>query len=556
MVYLPSIKGEFLFDDVITLTQNPLIHHPSGLRYIWFSTEPLDYFPLTLSSFWIEWRLWGGNPAGFHWVNILLHAASALMLWRVLLRLGIPGAWMAAAVFAVHPLNTSSVAWITERKNTMSRFFFHLSVLFYLKAEKPSAPGKDTSTRRYWLSVGAFLLALLSKTSVVMLPVVLLGLAWWRNGRVTFRDIQRTIPFFALSLVLGLVTVWFQFHRASGGESSAVLSLGERLAGAGMVPWFYLFKTLLPTRLSMFYPEWKIDPASLAAYLPGIVLLGLCVVFWRYRAAWGRHLLLATGYFVLMLFPVLGFFDMFFFMYSRVADHWAYLAVIGLIIPLFAGPVHGLNRMEARYKAEAPARSSVPARTRFMGGAQLASAAVLGVLAMLTWKQSGAFANEETLWRDTLAKNPRAWAAHINLGIALENRGQLEQAAQQYLAAVRLKPDFYKAHYNLGIVRTQQGMIDEAMKHYREAFGIRPKDIESRNNYAILLANQGRTEEAIAEYRAALEQAPNFYTCHYNLSLALANAGRKDEAIAHLKEALRIRPDYVEARDFLEQLTQ
>ena len=247
LAYVPAMRSGFVWDDDAFLTDNPLIRDPDGLRRIWASTEPPDYFPLTSTMLWVEWRLWGGHPAGYHVVNVVLHALGCLLAWRVLLRLGVAGAWLAALAFALHPVNVESVAWITERKNTLPLVLYLLSALLFLRGDEQPAPGGGPARAA---SLAAFLLALLAKTSVAILPPVLLLCAWWRRRRVSALDLRRTAPHFALAAVLGLVTAWYQGHRAIGPVVVRDDGFASRLAIAGRAVWFYLGKALAPVDLA------------------------------------------------------------------------------------------------------------------------------------------------------------------------------------------------------------------------------------------------------------------------------------------------------------------
>jgi tetratricopeptide (TPR) repeat protein len=500
------------------------------------------------------------NPLGYHLVNLLLHAAGAALLWRVLKRLLVPGAWWAAAVFAVHPVCVASVAWIAERKNTLSLVFFLLSLLWYLRFEAQSESGGRESGGRnrnpasshlpavpapwlcYALSLLAFLLALLSKTSVVTLPFVLVLCVWWlRTGasratqsgpRPAALDVRlwlRLAPFFLLSLLFGLVTVWFQSHRAMGGAGAHGDSLLVRLLGGSWAVWFYLWKALWPVRLAMIYPRWEINPASPFAYLPALLLLGAVFLGWRFRRTSGRPVLFGLGYFLVMLWPVLGFFDMSFFVYARAADHLQYLALIGVISLTVGGLSAGWQGF------------------RFQLGAGLA----VIVLSLLTWERAGVYAGQETLWRDNLARNPQAWAAYNNLGNAAADP---DEALRYYQAALHLKPDYALAWNNVGAILYAQGKLAEAAAHFQEAVGLQPGYPDAHNNLGLAWLDQGKQAEALAEFDTALRLRPDYADAHNNLGRALAEQGKLAEARVQFMEALRLNPDYADAHGNLARL--
>lgn len=546
LAYTNVFRAGYIWDDEFMLSENPLIKAPNGLVSIWFSTQPADYFPLTLTSFWVEWRLWGANPGGYHVVNVVLHALGAILFWRVLRRLLVPGAWTAAAIFALHPVCVASVAWIAERKNTLSLFFFLSTILFWLRCQgEPSFPPAKKSklfNRWYWLSFASLLLALLSKTSVVMLPLVLLLLAWWKRGRASKEDVLRSIPFFGLSLLLGLVTVWFQTHRAMGESAGLAGELGERILGGTWALWFYLAKCFLPIHLSMIYPRWAINPHDFLTYLPGVAWVGLMGLLWWKQESWGRGGLFILTYFTLMLLPVLGIFKMYFLVYSRVADHWQYLALLGLVA-FTVGSV-------AQW-----AQKRLKKQFRFVA----ASAAIFG-LGLLTRQQAEMYVNAETLWRDTLRKNPGAWIADNNLGVALEKKGEIQQAMFHYREALRkcgeLKETFPRgmalpgkadAHYNVAKNLAQQGKVGEAIYQYEESLNADPGYTKAHNNLAVILEDQGKLDEAIAHYAEAVRLAPGYAIAQNNLCHSLLKKGKAADALPCGWEALRVNPDFAEA---------
>ena len=333
----------------------------------------------------------------------------------------------------------------------------------------------------YGFSVLAFLLALFSKTAVVMLPVVLLGCVWWRHRRVRWKDFACCVPFFVLALVLGLVTVWFQYNRAGAEPAIRTESFVSRLAAAGWVPWFYLSKAFLPIDLTLIYPKWEINASHWVSYLPGGILIGCFALFWRKRGSWGRPLVFGLGYFVVMLFPVLGFFDQGFYNYSLVADHWQYYSIVG-VIALSVATWDGIRlRIGDRHRRWVVATG----------------VAVLVILATAAWSRSSMYADDETLWRDNLAKNPRAWVAYYNLGVDSGRVGKVHEAIAYYEQAVRIKPDYAKAHYNLGTSLLQVGQLEDAMGHWEQASRLRPDFAEAHYNLGVALMGQGRLPEAV-----------------------------------------------------------
>jgi protein O-mannosyl-transferase len=521
-VYWPALGGQFLWDDLLVVRRNPLVTGELSPGAIWFHID----FPLTYLAFWLEWLAWGNHPTGYHVVNVLLHAASALLLWRVLARLQIPVPWLAAMLFAVHPLCVASVAWISELKNTLSLPFFLLSLLLYLRSDsnlRPSDFGLRISTC-YCLSVIVFLLALLAKTSTVMLPLVLVACAWWQRGRITWRDGLRASPFFVIALVFGLMSIWFQAHGAIAGGTVQTEHLWGRLAGAGMALWFYVRKALLPLNLSMIYPRWQIDAAAPGSYLSLLLWGGVLVACWQFRRTWGRHVLFALGCFTVTLFPVLGFFDMYFLILSRVSDHFVYLPLTALVALAAAGLVYRLSR----------------GLRLVVGGALVLALAVLSML------RAQVFESEEALWRDTLARNPAAWLAHANLGWILASQQNYDEAKAHLLRSLELSPSNAQAHSNLGRLLSLQGKPAEAEEQFQAALRIKPKDADIRRSYATALAEQGRQTDAVTQFRESLRLHPDIQT-HLQLATLFVQSGKPREAVAEYCEVLVSKPDQPEA---------
>jgi Flp pilus assembly protein TadD len=490
MAYQPVWHAGFIWDDDSFLTNNPVIKSADGLYRMWFTASTPDYYPVTSSMLWLEWRVWANHPLGYHLVNVLLHGFSSVLLWRVLLRLNLPGALLAAAFFALHPVNVESVAWITERKNTLCMFFYLGTLLAWLRFEDS---GK---WRWHALALAGFALALLSKTAVAPLPVVLLGMAWWRRGRVGWKDIRQVVPFFVMAAGLGLVTVWFQ-QNASGHDPFRTDGFWSRLAVAGWAVWFYLYKAVLPLKLAFVYPRWQIDVGNVLTYIPLVMLAAAFVLCWRCRKGWGRALFFGLAYFVLMLLPVLGFLNIYFMRFSLVADHWQYFAIIG--------PITLAGAMIRR---------------------PLVAAALVLALGALTWKQCGMYANPEVLWQTTFRLNPNCWLGQDELGYKFLQQGRLDEAIAHYAKAVELKPDYVEANTHLGNCLFQKGRLDEAITHYQKALQIKPDYAPAHNSLGNALMREGKVDEAITHYRKALQLDPVNPSFQSNLAWLLATSPR------------------------------
>jgi protein O-mannosyl-transferase len=529
MVYLPGLRNGFVWDDDNLVVNSRLVRASDGLYRFWCTTEATDYWPLTSTAWWLEWRLWGNRPVGYHVVNVLLHAANATLIWIILRRLKVPRAWLAALLFAIHPVNVATAAWISEQKNTLSMLLFGAAILLYLRFDEAGR------WRWYTLSLAAFVLSLLSKAAVVMLPVVLLLCLWRLHGRIRRQDVLRSAPFFMASLALGLVTVWFQYHRAMGGQAMRDNGLISHLAVAGCVPWFYAYKILLPAHLAVIYPKWDVAGGSWNACLPAVILAGGFALFWWKRKTWGGGPLVGFGYFVAMLFPVMGFFNQGFHRYSLVADHWQYYSSIGMIALVVAAGTT-LCRRDGR-------------RSRYMGMAASVMIAIL--LASITRARIAVYKNNETFWGDAVKKNPNAWLAYYNLGNARARVGDSRQAIQYYKKAVQLRPDYGDAHLNLGDALLREGDLTEAINQYEQTAQIEPDVADVHNNLGLALIRAGRVGEAIEHYERALQIDPNFAAARYNLGNAFLGGGRMKDAIAEYEEAVRLRPDDADAHNNL-----
>jgi tetratricopeptide (TPR) repeat protein len=538
LAYLPAMQGGFLWDDYYFVKDNWLIQAPDGLHRFWFTTQAEDYFPLTSSTLWAEWRLWGDHAAGYHATNVLLHAAAAVLVWRVLRRLAVPGAWLAGVLFAVHPVAAASAAWITERKNTLPMVFYLLSLLAWLRFEdipRVSSHHDDTTgttngTPYYLLSLGLFLLALLAKTSVVMLPVVLLLCAWWRRGKITRRDLLRSLPFFALALALGLATVWFQQHNVIRHEAVRPEGWASRVAAMGWIVWFYLFKALVPAGLCAVYPRWDVGAASPVAYLPLAMIAAGFALLWTRRKSWGRAPLFAMGYFVITLLPVLGIVKMSFMKFSFVADHLQYAALIGVIA--FAAAV----------LARAVAAAGWPGRA-----GTFAAAGCAVVLTVLTWNRARLYADEQRLWQDNIAKQDGSWLAWNNLGDVYFRAGKRDEALDCFKRCIALNPRYAVAWHNLGRMDALSGKPDEAILDYSKAIDLMPDYASAYNGRGNVLFHAGQYGLALKDYEQAIALMPHYADAYNNLGYLRFRQGQFADAILDFDEAVRLNPDFAAA---------
>ena len=568
--YLPALSGGFVWDDDAYVTRNAALRSLGGLVAIWFEPGAVpQYYPLTFSSLWLDFHLWGLQPAAYHAVNLLLHALGAVLLWRVLAYLQLPGAWAAAAVFALHPVQVESVVWISERKNVLAGVGALGALLAYLRFVDAVPPARR---RWYALSLTLFAAALLAKTVICSLPAVLCLILWWKRGRLGRADVASLLPHFALGAVLAAVTVWMERHHVGATGVDWQLSFVERCLIAGRALWFYAATLVWPVGLTFIYPRWQIDPTIWWQYLYPAAALVVLGALYGMRRRFGRGPLVCVLIFAGTLLPALGFFDVFPMRYSFVADHYQYLSSIGLIVLAVVG-------------AARLCQERGEAAVRFGMGTL---AVVLVIFGELVWRQAMIYRDGETLWRDTLAKNPNAWMAHNNLGLLLFDRGRIDEAIGQYEAALRIKqnddfaynnlgnafaaqsdmaraehnfvaalaiaPDNAEAHNNLGNVLAGRSQWTDAAQQYEAALRANPRYADAHNNLANVLAVRGEGDAAVAQYREALRIDPTYAEAHYNLAVVLAGRGDKDAAIDELHAALRLRPDYPDARKELDSL--
>jgi protein O-mannosyl-transferase len=587
-VYAPSLSAEFIWDDDDYVTENSTLRSLDGLRQIWLEPGATpQYYPVVFTTFWIEHQLWGLRPAGYHFINAALHAANAVGVWLILRRLGVPGSWFVAALFGLHPVHVESVAWVTERKNLLSASFYLLALWQFLDwvERKPDEveQGGPRHLRSYLLGSCCFVAALLSKSVTCSLPAVLLLLRWWKVGRVRLREVGPLIPLFAAGGLLAFHTAWLERAHVGASGSAFSWTLGERFLIAGRALWTYAITLVWPLDLCFVYTRWAIHPATL---WPWCLAIGACLVpialaVWRRRTAGP---LVAILFFGGTLLPALGFFNIYPMRYSFVADHYQYLASLGILTLIAAWWFQQSESPKWSWRSPSPANVSVDVRR------SIAAIALLG-LACLSWQRQSAFHDSAALWSQTLARNPTSMIANIqmgrlasrrkdyaaaegyfrdglrdrtddlethefetNLAHALSAQGRLAEAAVQFQNALTRKPDYPEALNGLANVAARQRNYDVAIGLYRKSLALKSDSAIIRTNLGNALAAAGKSKSAEQEYRTVLKSDPAAVQPRLGLALLLARAGSLQQAESECLEILRLEPRHAAAERLLARI--
>lgn len=585
--YLPAMQGDFLWDDDDYVTDNSALRTWQGLSDIWFEPAATpQYYPLVFTTFWVECRLWGLSPLAFHLGNVALHIIGAILVWRLLLRLSVPGAFLAAAIFAVHPVHLESVAWITERKNVLSAVFYLASMLTYFRfagveqARTDAGPGRWLA---YALSILLFVAAMLSKTTACTLPAAITLLLWWKRPRLTMRDILPLLPMFFIGIGMGLNTARLERELVGALGADWDFSILDRVLIAGRAIWFYLATLLWPASLIFIYPRWTIDDSAWWQYLFPISAIVLGVTLFVVRNRIGKGPFVAAAFFAGTLFPALGFINVYPMLFSFVADHFQYLASLG---PIALGAA--LLTMAGKKLGPLPSAAC--------------AFAIVAALGFLTWRQGRMYENRLTLWQTTVNRNPSAWIAQNNLSVELfemgsyaatkgryaEAKGRYAEALERARTTLILRPHYSKAYNNVGQALEGLGQIPEAIVNYNKAIELGPADPEpylnlanalyaigdlagterniraaiaaapwysaARHNLAVLQVMRGQTTEAIASCAEAIKLDPYGADSQMLMGVLLVQSGRRDEAVPYLRAALRLNPQLERARSELQRL--
>ena len=526
--YWPALRGGILWDDEAHITR-PALQSIGGLGRIWFELGATQqYYPVLHTAFWIEHHLWGDSTTGYHILNVLLHVAAACLFAWILTELSIPGAWVGAFIFALHPVGVESVAWISEQKNTMSAVFYLLAMLLYLRYDErmgDETPPNARFTRDYFIALACFVAAILSKSVTATLPAALLVLFWWKRGKLSWnRDVFPLLPWFGVGIAGGLFTAWVERRYVGAAGTDFSLSAIQRVLIAGRDFWFYLQKLVWPRNLMFIYPRWDVNPKVWWQYLFPAGAIALVIAAWLLRKK-TRGPLAAVLFFAGSLFPALGFFNAYPFIYSFVADHFQYLASLGIIT-----------------------LAAALCRDKWRTGIAIA---VIAVLAVVSRIDAAMYRDSETLYRTTFAKNPNCWMCYNNLGFVLYGQGRIEEVTPLYLKALEIKSDYPEALNNLGVVLSFQRLTPAATTRFEHALRLRPNYPDALNNLANILVVQDRPQEAMSYLQKALEIRPDYAEAKLNMGAALLKMNRLADAITNLKEATRLKPAYAEAHGVL-----
>ncbi|MGZ3722837.1 MAG: tetratricopeptide repeat protein [Bdellovibrionales bacterium] len=514
--YWPALHGQFIWDDITFISENDLVRSPNGLFNIWFTKDSTDYWPLTYSIFWFLWRAFGPATLGYHILNILIHSLNALLVWKILSRMGMRWAYVAALIFAVHPVAVESVAWIFQLKTILAATFALGSLWFWIRFY-------EGSRKSYEISLALLVCALLTKTSIVTWPLVLLGYVLWKNRKLARKDWFLIAPFMFVSFLAGSVGFfWYSYDQLLGGERVRIETFIERVASAGYAFWFYICKAFIPFNLIFMYPRWQIDPQNILDFIPvALLVLVFAAAIWR-----RSNVIYALGFIFLTVFPVLGFVDIYYMRFSYVADHWQYLTLIGSIC-IFAAVTAQAGRWIY---------------------------AVIPVLLFLTFQQSSHYVDEESIWRNTLAKNPQAWLAENGLGVILMQTGKRDEAVTHFQNLIHSTPDYVDPYLNMGVIYLGQSEDATASEYFLKALKVFPHNARALNNMAALALRHGEPAVALHYLHEAVEYLPTYSMGYKNLGIVYLRLNQRAEAAEAFQKALHLRSDDEEAHKYLESL--
>lgn len=539
--YSPSLRNDFIWDDDAYVYNNFTIQRPDGLKEIWFSYEMPQYYPIVFTSFWVEHKLWGLNPYGYHAVNLAIHIANAILIYMILLNLYPSLALAAGLLFALHPVQVETVAWVTERKNLLGCLFYLLAIFFYVKFF-------ETGRRKHYVSsFVAFVLALLSKSITVSFVVVPLFIKWWRGQKIARADIVALWPFFLVGLACAVNTIFLEMYRVGAKGEAWVLSFAEHLILPGQIILFYITKILFPQELIFFYPRWELDAQQFWQWLPLVTVIMVGAVLYGQRKRIGRGAFANYCYFICAIFPALGIFNVYPMIFSYVADHFQYIASINLILLMAGAGALLFDRLllYGNWRPDAKTRAAI-------------LYSVLSVVALFyglkVMEHSKSFANLESQWQDVIKKNDRSSIAHNNLGVVYRDQGRMDEAFGEFTKAIEIDPDNIEAHNNLGLYYYFIDRPDQALFEFNKALEINKDYASTYNNIGLIYLNSDQEDKAYNYFTTAVELNPKLMEGHYNLAECYLLNNQYDQAINELLITIGLSPKYHDAMQSLAQI--
>lgn len=533
LVYLPAMRCGYIWDDDYYVTANDTLRDVDGLVRIW--TQPgavPQYYPLVHSVFWVQYQLFELNPVSYHAVNLLCHVLVSLLWWRVLKRLNVPGSYLAALIFAVHPIQVESVVWVTELKNVLSGVFYLLTAMCYLRFAGVAEDGITDNIRPtrwgwYGLAVLCFVAALLSKTVVCTLPAAMVLVMWWKRRRFPWHDLAMLIPLFVLGAVMGLHTAMMEKNHVGAEGADWAFGFADRLLIAGRVLWFYACKIIWPAKLVFFYDYWQIDPRQFWQWLMPIGVLLVIYALLRNRRVWTGKPLVAVLFFAGTLFPALGFINVFPMRFSFVADHFQYLAGMGIIALVSGVYWHGLR--------------DIP-KVRMVIAMLIVT--ILGVRAT---NYIPVYSNQQTLWQHVIANNAAPWMALNNLGVIHRDQGELNQAEICFKQAIVHRPTEYSSYNNLGLVYRDKEQYDRAFAVLEHGLPFDTRGVTLYASMARVREMQGRPLDAIALLDIATQKKPGRADLWLNMGILQIQQQLWDDARKSLQQAVNRDPSNTKA---------
>ena len=526
LIFLPALTGEFFFDDIGYIIGNSIISAPDGLARIWRGDGMVDYWPLSFSLFWLEWQLFGAQPLGYHAINLCLHATTSICLWRILLQWKIQQAWLCALLFALHPANSLTASWIFQTRTTLAACLLALAVLAWIHWSRDG---------RLWLWLSAlvmFTLSLLAKPIGILLPIFWLYAEFTvtRSGRSPKR-LLLGLPFFGIALVVGVVGLLFQnWKQTASDEFLYTFTLTDRVLQIIWAYGFYVRQALFPGNLMLIHPHWMSPQQDLISFICCLLcVFGLLTVVALAvsRASWQR-IGLAAAWFIINLLPSIGIFYIPFFVYAPVSEHYLYLAIPGALVAV-------IDMADRLFKQQS---QLVP----------IAGAVITCLFGIFSYSRAKVLAREETVWQETISKNPDSWLAYYNLGVRSYRLGQKAQAALAFEQALLRNKHLAEAAYNLGVIAQEHQDFSEAQRQLKRALDLRPDFCTARNVSAVVFYRLEQLDEALREWSEVVQRCPSYAEAHYNLAVLLTRSGKYQLARLHVTKAIQLAPYFQEAR--------